>query len=42
MLSPNKNNFVTKNSKKIDVHIMLNIFISNLKQDYEFSWVIES
>jgi hypothetical protein len=41
-LFPNKKNFVTKNSKKIHVHIMLKIFISNLKHDYEFSWAIES
>jgi len=41
-LFPNKNNFVTNNSKKIHVHIMLKTFISILKQDYEFSWMIES
>jgi hypothetical protein len=37
-----KNNFVTNNSKHIHVHIMLQKFISNLRQDYEFSWVIEN
>ncbi len=30
-LFPNKNNFVTNNSKKIHVHIMLKTFISNIK-----------
>jgi hypothetical protein len=35
-LFPNKNNFVTNNSKKIHVHIMLKTFRSTLRQDYEF------
>jgi hypothetical protein len=30
------------NSKKIHVHIILKTFMSILRQDYEFSWVIEN
>jgi hypothetical protein len=41
-LFSNKNNFVTKNSKKIHVHIVLKTFISILKQNCEFPWVIEN
>jgi hypothetical protein len=41
-LFPNKNSFVANNSKNIHVHIMFKTLISTLKQDYEFSWVIES
>jgi WD40 repeat protein len=42
VIFPNKNNFGTNNSKNIYVHIMLKTFISTLRQDYEFSWVIEN
>jgi len=41
-LFPNKNNFITNNSKKIHIHIMLKTFISNLNHNNEFSWMIQS